>query len=210
MEWGKPASTEPWTPPWERDVSRLTADRVRFLTAATDPRALLAEVNAELVVVGIKPPGPLGPVVTGSTTEWLLHHPPTPLAVVRRAEPVGRVLVCADGSPHSVRAIDAFTRMPFAVRSTVSVLVVDDGRADPDVAAATVDRLSAAVRTAEPRVAFGRPTDAILEEAERYQPDLIVLGTRGLTGWKRLRLGSTASAVVRSAAADCLVACVDE
>jgi nucleotide-binding universal stress UspA family protein len=55
--------------------------------------------------------------------------------------------------------------------------------------------------------ASGRATDTILASLEETGADLVVLGTRGLTGWRRLRLGSTASAVVRSAPCDALVAC---
>ena len=42
-----------------------------------------------------------------------------------------------------------------------------------------------------------RPVDyIILEYAEEKQIDLIVMGTRGRTGFKKLLLGSTASSVV--------------
>jgi nucleotide-binding universal stress UspA family protein len=40
---------------------------------------------------------------------------------------------------------------------------------------------------------------AILEEAERMLADLIVMGTRGLTGLEHLVLGSTAERVLRLA-----------
>jgi nucleotide-binding universal stress UspA family protein len=40
---------------------------------------------------------------------------------------------------------------------------------------------------------------AILDEAERLLADLIVMGTRGLTGLEHLVLGSTAERVIRLA-----------
>ncbi len=40
---------------------------------------------------------------------------------------------------------------------------------------------------------------AILDEAERLPADLIVMGTRGLTGIKHIALGSTAERIVRKA-----------
>lgn len=43
------------------------------------------------------------------------------------------------------------------------------------------------------------PWMAILDEAERLPADLIVMGTRGLTGLKHLALGSVAERVVRKA-----------
>lgn len=43
------------------------------------------------------------------------------------------------------------------------------------------------------------PTTAIIEEAKARKVDLIVMGTRGLTGIKHLALGSVADRVVRTA-----------
>lgn len=49
-------------------------------------------------------------------------------------------------------------------------------------------------------VALDRPaSQAITEEAERRGADLIVMGTRGLTGLKHVALGSVADRVVRTA-----------
>lgn len=45
----------------------------------------------------------------------------------------------------------------------------------------------------------GGAVDVILDAAERESADLIVVGTRGLTGAKRVFLGSTAAHVVRNA-----------
>jgi universal stress protein A len=45
----------------------------------------------------------------------------------------------------------------------------------------------------------GAPSFAIVEEAERLGVDLIVIGTRGLTGIKHVALGSVAERVVRHA-----------
>ena len=49
------------------------------------------------------------------------------------------------------------------------------------------------------RVSMDHASRAILEEAERMLADLIVMGTRGLTGLEHLVLGSTAERVLRLA-----------
>ncbi|HZR84265.1 MAG TPA: universal stress protein [Candidatus Binatia bacterium] len=45
----------------------------------------------------------------------------------------------------------------------------------------------------------GVSAEAVVREAVRSGADLVVVGTRGLTGWKRVALGSTAARVVRHA-----------
>jgi nucleotide-binding universal stress UspA family protein len=207
IEWGAPIRPKPWTPLWTRDPEELDAGPVRFLTAAADPRALLADTPADLMVVGIKPAGQFSAALTGSTTEWLLHHPPSPLAIIRRIDPVARVLVCVDGSSHATRALEAFASLPLAALSAVTLLAVDDGRTDTSATNGAARALDGRVAEVTVSHASGAPTEEILDAVETSRADLVVLGTRGLTGWKRLRLGSTASAVVRSTTSDSLVAC---
>ena len=54
-------------------------------------------------------------------------------------------------------------------------------------------------------VVSGAPTSAILDEAGRLQAKLLVVGTTGATGLKRMVLGSVAEAVVRAAPCSTLV-----
>jgi nucleotide-binding universal stress UspA family protein len=46
------------------------------------------------------------------------------------------------------------------------------------------------------KVLPGSPRSAILEEAERWKADLIVVGSHGYGAWQRLVLGSVSQAVV--------------
>lgn len=45
----------------------------------------------------------------------------------------------------------------------------------------------------------GPPRQVIVDEADRWNSDLIVMGSRGLGAWNRLLLGSVSSAVVHHA-----------
>lgn len=45
----------------------------------------------------------------------------------------------------------------------------------------------------------GSPRQVIVDEAERWHADLIVMGSRGLGAWNRLLLGSVSSGVVHHA-----------
>lgn len=63
-------------------------------------------------------------------------------------------------------------------------------------AAADLRRSGLAVETT---LVIGAAAPTIIAEAEKCGAALIVVGTRGLTGWKRILLGSTAAHVVREA-----------
>lgn len=52
---------------------------------------------------------------------------------------------------------------------------------------------------AEPRLQYGVPHSYILDHAKQVHVEMIVMGTEGSIGWDRLRLGSTAQAVIREA-----------
>jgi nucleotide-binding universal stress UspA family protein len=56
-----------------------------------------------------------------------------------------------------------------------------------------------------PRLASGDVVGAILDTAAVARCDGIVLGSRGLTGWKRLMLGSISNAVAATAPQPVLV-----
>lgn len=206
--WGEPAELAEWEPSWDRSET-IEAAELSFLTAGEDARALLAEKeDADLLVVGLRTHSYLAALVTGSTTEWLLHHPPAPLVVAATADQVESVVVCVDGSGHADTALETFASLPLAAATSVTVLAVDDGRSDPAAAVDTArESLSGRVKDVHTAVEKGRPTHHILGHLEDHRPQLVVLGTRGLTGWQRLRLGSTATAVVRAAPCTSLVAC---
>lgn len=211
IEWGAPPRTTEWDPTWGRTEQVEAAKGVRFVKVATDPRAMLAEVeDVDLMVLGLRTHSFLQGFVTGSTTEWLLHHPPAPMVVARTPDRAKNVVVCVDGSEHALTALEAFASLPLAQGANITVLSVADGRSNADEA------VTAGARGLEGRVAEiatvvrrGSPTPAILDYLDERLPELVVLGTRGLTGWARLRLGSTASAVVRGAPCTSLIASTD-
>lgn len=178
---------------------------VRFEAAAADPRlALSGWPAASLVVVGGASSG-VGPRLVGSTTEWLLHDPTNPVLLARRGRSVRTAIVCADGSDHASDAAATLAGLPWASDAAVSVLAVEDGRTDTDAAIDTITRiLDGHVSSTTTSVHRGRkPHREILAEARASDPDLIVLGTHGLTTIRRLTLGSTANAVAQLA--DCSV-----
>lgn len=202
-----PAEFREWASPHSRTV---LADggftSVRHLAIERDPRLVFdSRTDANLIVIGDANEKRIGPHL-GSTAEWLVHHPPAPLAVIRSARQVRSVLVCADGSGHSHAALRAFIALPLSASTDVTVLHVDEGVGHRRSVDEAIDMLAAADITTRLRSDNGSPARCIAEELRHEPRDLIVLGTRGLSGLNRLLLGSTANAVVRSGHGSVLIA----
>jgi nucleotide-binding universal stress UspA family protein len=72
-----------------------------------------------------------------------------------------------------------------------------------------VNQLAGRGVKAEGHAVAGDPASAILEVAERQHADLIVVGSRGMTGAKRFLLGSVPNKVSHRAACNVLIVCTD-
>jgi nucleotide-binding universal stress UspA family protein len=139
-----------------------------------------------------------------------------------------RILCPVDGSPTSDRGAREATRLAAALQAElrfVSVadlhpLLLDLGSSySPEVfdqveagAARTAAEAADAARAAgvpaqasSGRAMDARVCDVIVDEARRWNADLIVLGTHGRRGVRRLMLGSDAEAVLRQAPCDVLL-----
>ena len=84
--------------------------------------------------------------------------------------------------------IDRLGQLPWIPDTLITVLTVHEDQVmpghDPNVTAEKLRSRGAHVAIEHRQ---GKPTGTILEEIERLEPQLVVLGTRGLTGWKRVR-----------------------
>jgi nucleotide-binding universal stress UspA family protein len=144
----------------------------------------------------------------------IVKQPPTPAL---SALPWHRILVATGGSPWSDVAVEHALSLAQDQQLEVCILCVEAGRRRPidALAMATAEgkgvltlaeaRAAAAGVTYESRLAYGEVTTAILEAATSRECDLIVLGSRGLTGWKRLMLGSISNAVAVKATQPVLI-----
>ena len=129
-----------------------------------------------------------------------------PLAVELGQPTWRRLLVATGGSPWSDMAVDHALKLAQENRLDVCLLCVDSSRAaagDPlddnsgakDILANAEARAAAAGVTYEAHLAYGDVTEAVLETASSRQCDAIVMGSRGMTGLKRLMIGSISNAV---------------
>lgn len=136
-----------------------------------------------------------------------------------------KVLLAIDGSPHSHVALVEFARQPWSHGTEVQILTVIHPSIplflEPTLLVAAahvqqagelrhhaptlVEAASHLIRDASPGVSVttkiveGIPTDVIVQEANEWGADLIVLGSHGYGRVRRMVLGSVAGAVVAKA-----------
>ena len=209
------SSLRPWQPAELRRLPEGSDAEVEFLTAESDPRLLLDSFHdAGLIAIGPRGRGVLKQLHIGSTAEWLLHSPPAPLVIVRSARPTRTVLLCVDGSAHARRAAASVSAMPWIGGCRVIVLAVQGETPDVEggmehalgllrpTGAVVEERLVQAIRF----TATFDVRSVILEAIVEDEPDLVAMGTRGLSWVRRMVSGSTATAVVHHARCSVLIA----
>jgi nucleotide-binding universal stress UspA family protein len=134
-----------------------------------------------------------------------------------------KILLAVDGSPYSAAAAESISRRPWPTETVVRVLSAVENIVSPaselwydaggsleeanrhitKQAEEITNKIGDAVRasglTVETAVRRGDPRSVILDEAKEWDADLIVVGSHGYTGIKRLLLGSVAQSVVSHA-----------
>jgi nucleotide-binding universal stress UspA family protein len=179
-----------------------------------DPREILETLPADLRVVGPRGSGALKMLHLGSTAEWLLRSPTHPLLIARRTVPGRRVMVCIDGSEHADAAVTTLMTFPWITDAEVLVVgVVDRQHGIEEAVGQAANRLATLTSQVsrhaipkDPLSIFINVRDVLFETMKSYQPDLVVMGTQGLTGLSRLWLGSVAGAVAHHATCSVLLA----
>lgn len=196
-------------------------------------QALLdSATDASLVVLGARGLGGVQQFLLGSVTQRVLHHAPCPVAVIRQEVAVpapgssGPVVAGVDGSEGArralrwaaeearvrqapLRAVTAWHLPAAGGEAYVSVATTFDPGVFEDEARQVLD---AAVEDVAPgdlahpveRVVASGGAAAVIVEAS-HAADLVVVGTRGLGGFKGLLLGSVSSQVAHHAACPVVV-----
>jgi nucleotide-binding universal stress UspA family protein len=180
------------------------------------------DLHADLVVVGSRGLGRLRSMLLGSVSAEVVDHAPCPV-LVARASSIGPVLVAADGSDSARRAVEHLAdarylaghriqvlsvgpvlhagpgwglSMAEPAPGTIEVLVAEDRRRTQEHAARAAEELRRGGYEVRWTIGAGDPAHEIIEAADNLDCDLIVLGSRGLTGLDRILLGSVARNVL--------------
>ena len=142
-----------------------------------------------------------------------------------------KILLATDGSAQSQAAIDMLKNFSFKLGDEMKIVSVVDmavpmaidiyGGYLPDttemektarehaekVLSETCERLEGICKnlTVTSDVLFGSPESRIVETAEEWGSDLIVVGSHGYSRWERLLLGSVSQSVVHHAPCSVMV-----
>jgi nucleotide-binding universal stress UspA family protein len=187
---------------------------------------------ADLVVVGSRGLGAVGSGLLGSVSAEIVDQSPSPVLVARSGH-VGRIILATDGSRQARSSEQFLASLPVARQVPVTVVSVaqvvrawtagiaptmihevwrSQAQSEADartwhaeIAESAASRLRSVGIEAEPEVRAGDPAGEIIAVSGGSDTDLIVVGSRGQTGLRRIVLGSVARKVLYNAPASVLI-----
>ena len=178
--------------------------------------------GADLIIVGSHGHGAVERFLLGSVSQAVALHARCSVEIVRgpKSGEMMRILLATDGSGHSEAAVAEITRWHYPADSVVQVISVVEppyfpttyplGGVDMEVydqlekaAREAAEKAAAKLRAGDEsskfsvttKVLSGSPKLVILEEAEAFGADLIVVGSHGHGAFERFLLGSVSQAV---------------
>ena len=184
------------------------------------------EEKSDLIVMGARGFGPIKERLFGSVAHRVLTMAPCPkLIVPRGVRTIRQVLLPLRGSSDTEDAIRFLELRPFRQPVELTLLSVLPSYTSPSGTAAlaaqplqarerenaqlflqsTAHRLQRVEYSVRVQVLIGTPVESILEQAEAQRADLILMGSRGRQGLRRLMLGSVSHAVLHSTPCPVLV-----
>ncbi len=195
---------------------------VRGLSVSESLLESALDLQCDLVVMGTHGRRGLRHLLLGSVAEEIVRTATVPVITVRESadtdeRSAGSILVAHDFSERSTAAVAVAREWALALGAEVHLLHVVEPVVYPEfyavdvmpdevlhrieersveaMEAAAAEQLQGVPHSLE--VVSGRAVDAILDAADPERFDLVIMGTRGLSGLQHLLLGSVAEGVVR-------------
>ena len=201
-----------------RDADVRVEHRLEDGDAAKAILRVAEDIQAGLIVLGTHGRSGLGRLLVGSVAEHVLREATCPVLTVKKGGTASRpktILFATDFSDACEGALNLAFALARDYRARLIVLhVTVPEPAQPYADFAKTAEQSATRRrqleeelrqcqkpdcNAEFRLEEGEPEDAILRVASELSCDLIVMGTHGRTGLRRLLMGSVAEKILRRA-----------
>jgi nucleotide-binding universal stress UspA family protein len=207
----------------------LQTHLVRGISAAETITETCAQLRCDLVVMGTHGRRGLRHLLLGSVAENVVRTAPAQVITVRNQpsdqwQRIGSILVPYDFSEHSLNALQVAALWARILDASLTLLHVIEPVVYPEFYAvdlmpsSMVHRLQerskeALVKEAETHlpdlkttatVASGHAAETIVDTVARDQHDMVIMGTRGLSAFEHLLLGSVAEHVVRTSPAPVL------
>lgn len=209
------------------DVTGRAPEQFEPIVAHGSPSSVIVDraeqAGAELIVIGSRGQTGASSNLLGSVAGRVVRYAHCPVLIARPDGRAARILAATDLSDPSLPALAAAAREAAGTQAHVTALhcleLVTSAAVGPEYglafAPAAAVEILAEVRSlaeqrlaeaaqqvglaADLRVVEGTPSTTILDTARDLDADLVVLGTRGRTGLRRVVLGSVAEAVIRDA-----------
>lgn len=190
------------------------------------------QLDAQVLVAGSCPHGALGQVVLGSTTDWLLHTSPIPVAISPRgyrgakSGKLIRITCAYSGTPESVKVVERVVALTdqldvkmrvvtYAIRGRTMFPPEVGLHAEDSLLATwaqqlreTLEKLKAdgvVGEDVELAVVTGNGWDEALDDTEWDDGELLALGTSSRRSIKGVFLGSHGAKIIRHSPVPVLV-----
>jgi len=189
-----------------------------------------ARQKADLIVMGSRGLTDVRAFLLGSVSRKVVMHADCPVLLIKKRVPVlRRVVVAVDGSKDAWAGVEQLLQMPLpevaqvTVVSVVPPLPIDSSeqpltlsgfleqlrtpllKKAQSVAKEAAERIEKAGFEVKTAVVHGHPSHEIVKVAEAERADLVVVGSRGLTGNTRFLTGSVSDGVIKYAPCAVLV-----
>ena len=194
----------------------VAQSHLRMGGAAEEVIDLAEELQTGLIVLGSRGRGRIRRALMGSVSDSVVRHAHCPVLVVRWKPVVfpAKILLATDGSEEADLAAQSAADLAARTGSELHVTHVGTAlshvkymgagpqelldKEAKEVLEAQLEQMGEArARVTEAHLMSGRADEEIIFLAEGVGADLVVVGSRGLGGIRRARLGSVSDSVVR-------------
>ncbi len=217
-----------------RRADRAASVTARIVDARPTPTIIGAAASwgADLIITGPSSRGVVSRALLGSVSDEVVRSARCPVLVAKRwVAGLQRVLVATDGSRHAEGALRFLSKLPVPPSAEIRVCVVSEAPWRPPIPllwgqgqrqswlqVAEKEKQSAVRAMARAHGILGdlsreiqsslRNGDAgyeLVDEVNRWVPDLLVIGARGRTAGPNVSLGGAAEVVLRASRCPTLV-----